>query len=56
MHGMIDLVITQLQSTEFSDAEIEKGISKFSNILKILDEHRKVDINEYIPDLSGVYK
>jgi organic radical activating enzyme len=56
MHGIVDVVINQLHSKEINDMNIEHGIKKFGSMLQVLDEHRDIDINEYIPDLKGVYK
>ncbi len=54
LDSKIDMVINELKK---HDAEaVEKNISDFSCIIQVLDEHRDIDINTYIPALNGVYK
>ena len=56
MHGVVDVVINQLQNNEISDIDIKNGIIRFGDILKTLDEHRDISIDDYIPELTEVYK
>ena len=54
LDSKINLVINELQK---HDPEFVKtNIEEFSKIIKVLDEHRKIDIDTYIPSLKGVYK
>jgi len=55
MHGIVDVVINQLQSKEINDMDIEHGIKRFGSILQTLDTHRGASVNEYIPELGAIY-
>lgn len=53
LDSKIDLVINELGKDNNSEAA---NILLFSKSIKVLDQHRGVDINDYIPALEGVYK
>ncbi len=50
----IDLVINELRKHNSSD--VAANLELFSESIRVLDEHRGIDINSYIPALEGVYK
>lgn len=50
----IDLVINELRQHNASD--VAANLELFSESIRVLDDHRGIDINSYIPALSGVYK
>ena len=50
----IDLVINELRKHNTSD--VSANLELFSESIRVLDEHRGIDINSYIPALAGVYK
>lgn len=50
----VDLVINELR--KHNNSEVAANLELFSESIRVLDEHRGIDINSYIPVLDGVYK
>jgi hypothetical protein len=53
LDSKIDLVISELHKNSHKETS---NIQLFSESIQVLDEHRGIDINSYIPALAGVYK
>lgn len=54
LNSKIDLVIAEL--SKHDELYVQRQIDDFSKIIKVLDQHRNTNIEEYIPALQGVYK
>lgn len=54
LDSKVDLVINELKKHD--EDLVNTNVKEFSHIIKLLDDHREINIDQYIPSLKGVYK